>query len=908
MSEKKVVIASKTRWVFAALVAFVLCVAGSVPAIAQTSTITLASGAGVTFPFYGATVEDPSVEVSRNNGVTWMPAYAGQNPWGASPFAGATWTQALPQLRGNPEPLRYRITFSMPAGFTSPSLSGRVWSDDQTAAVVLNGAPILTIPSGPATYPLGSGVQPFATANPALFLSGMNILEFATVNLGGVGGITFSGNVSWQGGFYPPVISRISPAAGPSSGNTVVTITGSNFVPGSTSFGRFASSASCSSTTQCTITTAPGRGLVQLHANTPYGTSVSTLASEYTFTQDTPCANLITGATLATGTRLSSVAAADFNRDGRLDLAVTNQVSNDVTILLNTPGDGGQWGQPLVFQPATQVLAGTRPEFVAVNDFNSDHVADLAVANDHSNNVSILLGIQSGGFAAPIQTAVGTSPYHLATADFNGDGRADLAVPNYTSRTISILLGTGTGTFSRAASLAVAGNPRSVAIGDFNGDGAMDLVSANQATHDVSVFLGTGAGTFGARTSYPADSTPEFVAVSDFNGDGRSDLAVTNADANNLSILLGTGSGAFIRGAVAYAGAVPFALGVSDFNGDGASDLAVANLGGDVSLLLGTGAGTFDAPLNFAAGDTPFGLALGDFNGDGRGDVAVGNQGSNDVSILLYPYTLVHTGNMLVPEMPRSIQVPVFREGGGSTGCTVTIDYATKDGTATAGADYLATSGTLTFEPGVETLSVDITLVDDAIAEPVETFSLVLSNPSAGVDLPSLAAASTITIVDDPIVAVPGPIAVDATSTAGTTVTFTATVLDPTHAGPVTCSPASGSTFAIGTTTVTCSATNIFGQTGSAGFTVTVHGASAQTDALLSSVAALGPDGNGLSSKLNAVQSALAKGNTQAACGSLNAFTQQVEAKVKSHQLTTAQAAELLAAATRIASTIGCSN
>jgi len=131
-------------------------------------------------------------------------------------------------------------------------------------------------------------------------------------------------------------------------------------------------------------------------------------------------------------------------------------------------------------------------------------------------------------------------------------------------------------------------------------------------------------------------------------------------------------------------------------------------------------------------------------------------------------------------------------------------------------------------------------------------------------------------------------------------------VVDPTRAGPVTCSPASGSLFAIGTTTVTCSATNIFGQTGSASFTVTVRGAAAQTDALLALVADLGPAADGLSSKLEAVQSALARGNSQAACGSLNAFTQQVEAKVKSRKLTAAEGDELLAAAARIAVTIGC--
>jgi hypothetical protein len=180
-------------------------VAASTSAAAQeTTTITLASGAGITLPYYGATVPDPSVQVSRDGGATWMPAHATQDPWGDSPFAGATWVEPQPQLRGNPESLRYRISFFLPSGIAAPSLTGRVSADDQTAAVIVNGTAIYALPSGWAVWPQGCCTHDYATTDASLFVCGTNVLEFDTVNLGGVGGITFSANVSWQGGSATP--------------------------------------------------------------------------------------------------------------------------------------------------------------------------------------------------------------------------------------------------------------------------------------------------------------------------------------------------------------------------------------------------------------------------------------------------------------------------------------------------------------------------------------------------------------------------------------------------------------------------------------------------------------------------------------------------------------------------------
>jgi predicted NUDIX family NTP pyrophosphohydrolase len=140
----------------------------------------------------------------------------------------------------------------------------------------------------------------------------------------------------------------------------------------------------------------------------------------------------------AAGTYPRSVAVGDFNGDGIPDLAVANEGSDDVSVLLGN-GDGS-------FQAAQSFAAGRGPVSVAVGDFNGDGIPDLAVANNFSSGsgtVSVLLGNGDGSFQAAASYPVGSSPWSVAVGDFNGDGFPDLAVNNETSNDVSILLNDG---------------------------------------------------------------------------------------------------------------------------------------------------------------------------------------------------------------------------------------------------------------------------------------------------------------------------------------------------------------------------------------------------------------------------------------------------------------------------------
>src|SRR5262245_7663306 len=156
----------------------------------------------------------------------------------------------------------------------------------------------------------------------------------------------------------------------------------------------------------------------------------------------------------------------------------------------------------------SDVAVGTHPTSVAVGNFNGG-APDLAVANEGSNSVSILLGNGFGQFTLVPHVAVGSLPSSVVTGNFNGDAFTDLAVASVGDDNIAIKLGEGTGAFTAAGTVSTGTNsdPRAIATGDFNNDGKTDLVSANQGSSTVSVHLGDGTGGFAA------DPTPKDVSI-----------------------------------------------------------------------------------------------------------------------------------------------------------------------------------------------------------------------------------------------------------------------------------------------------------------------------------------------------------------------------------------------------------
>jgi VCBS repeat-containing protein len=252
----------------------------------------------------------------------------------------------------------------------------------------------------------------------------------------------------------------------------------------------------------------------------------------------------------------------------------------------------------------------------------------------------VLLGGNGASFTRQPDLTIGGTPWSVAVADFNGDSDPDLAVANQLSNNVSVLLGGVGGGFTRQTpDLAVGLGPTSVAVGDFNGDHDPDLAVANQFDGTVSVLLGTaGGGGFSGPT--PAGnyngSDPVSVAVGDFNGDGDPDLAVGDMSPGEVLVLLGSAGGSFTGPTTLTVDSGVSSVAVGDFNRDGDPDLAVANYNlGRVSVLLGGAGGSFGGPTNFAAGSGSPSVAVGDFNRDGKPDFAVASYNSDTVSVRL---------------------------------------------------------------------------------------------------------------------------------------------------------------------------------------------------------------------------------------------------------------------------------
>jgi hypothetical protein len=348
-----------------------------------------------------------------------------------------------------------------------------------------------------------------------------------------------------------------------------------------------------------------------------------------------------------TGNGSYSVVTGDFNGDGILDLAVTNSLSNTVSILL---GNGNGTFTATQNGPAT----GNGPLGIVAGDFNGDGIVDLAVANSLSNTVTILLGNGDGTFTAAADSPnTGNSPTYIAVGDFNGDGKLDLAAVNSTGigSSMTILLGNGDGTFTAMPDSPANGYDLGpVVVGDFNRDGNLDLAVKDEYGGTLMILLGKGDGTFNFFWSIPIQvyTNDQNLVTGDFNGDGNLDLAVVNAGNDTVEIFLGNGDGTFTAAADSpNSGNSPTSIAVGDFNGDGNLDMAVTNAGGNpITILLGNGDGTFttapNTPPNFAASP----IAVGDWNGDGISDLAMLNININSVMLLTTSLTETATASV----------------------------------------------------------------------------------------------------------------------------------------------------------------------------------------------------------------------------------------------------------------------
>ena len=374
----------------------------------------------------------------------------------------------------------------------------------------------------------------------------------------------------------------------------------------------------------------------------------------------------------------SGVVIADFDGDGKLDLAVANGGAGNVSIFFGN-GDG-------TFQAATSFDAGVSPAALSKGDFNNDGKPDLAVFQPGDTNtlasgaMSVLLGKGDGSFQSPKITML-TVATDMAVADFDLDHKSDVAVADYDSNSgntrILVLIGKGDGTFQSPTQGATVQSTisgegvRYLALADFNDDGKPDL--GVQVIGGARILLGNGDGTFQAKPV--ATVASGFVALSveaaeDLNADGKMDLVVHSllffassgegqrSRQDHISVFLGNGdgtlqpeqivAGSFWRKSNLFAppvGSQIYSPVFADYNGDGTLDLAVWRTTFSSTFHtsqgfendLGKADGTFsNAGISFPYSTNAARIgATADLNGDQLGDLIVSDLLNNAAVVVL---------------------------------------------------------------------------------------------------------------------------------------------------------------------------------------------------------------------------------------------------------------------------------
>jgi FG-GAP-like repeat len=309
-------------------------------------------------------------------------------------------------------------------------------------------------------------------------------------------------------------------------------------------------------------------------------------------------------AQITVGGRPLALAARDFNGDGRRDLATANSGGGSISILLGR-GDG-----TFAVSHHIDLSSVSRPFSIAAADFNRDGHLDIATPLHGFVRVAVLLGNGNGTFTRAADLPVPFDNGNLvgiAVADFNLDAHPDLAVSDHYFSDVIVFLGRGDGTFAGGRREGVGIRPTNVEIGDFDHDGRPDIATANDIsfTEQVSLLLGNGDGSFQpVRFVGLWHTNAQAIAVTagDFDGDCRSDLATADGatgEMPSIAVLLGDGAAGFESVQPFEAGMAPYLLAAADFNGDGASDLAIPNRDdypGTVSVALSTITGHCGTP------------------------------------------------------------------------------------------------------------------------------------------------------------------------------------------------------------------------------------------------------------------------------------------------------------------------
>jgi hypothetical protein len=228
----------------------------------------------------------------------------------------------------------------------------------------------------------------------------------------------------------------------------------------------------------------------------------------------------------AAGNSVASIAVADFNGDGKPDVLLADDtlVGEPGTVRLLTGNGDGRFKAPV------DVSTPLAPSSVVAADFNGDGKIDFACIGSLGGGAFLRFGNGDGTFGPATHFDTAGAGMALAVGDFNGDGKPDLAVGNDGNLTAAALINNGQGAFTTVGPYVVAASAQAVVVGDFNSDGYADMATFGGLGDEVNLLLSDGHGSFrDGGIVHPGGSAlvyPTAGVVGDFNHDGKPDLAL----------------------------------------------------------------------------------------------------------------------------------------------------------------------------------------------------------------------------------------------------------------------------------------------------------------------------------------------------------------------------------------------
>ncbi len=515
-----------------------------------------------------------------------------------------------------------------------------------------------------------------------------------------------------------PSITNFTPIA--AAPNSIITINGFNFsssLSGNTIwFGSAKATVITASST--TLTVRVPHGAIVAPITLTYGGYTTTSQQQFvptfsgnpgiTATSFTSRIDIVSG---VIGSR--SIELADFDEDGKVDLSVIaassdrlNQYRNTSTLTNFTSVN---------FLNTTNNITGAQPWQHVVADFDNDGKLDMAVTNANSNTVSVFRNTSSLNNisnAVKVDFTTGTLPYGISAGDIDGDGFIDLVITNLSSNSISVLKNSSTeGTINFAAKVdfTTLVQPISAVVTELDGDGKADIIVSCFGSNQLSIFRNVSStgvintNSLSTRSDISSGISPFSITSADIDGDGKNDIVVPNYSGNNISVLRNTSTSGTILFATALTfttQSAPSNVGFGDVDGDGKADLLVTNQSSNsISVFPNnstSGTIALGTPVNIAHTGGPISLVLGDMNNDARPDLVVANNTGNSVSVLLNntvaPSPTTASTNLILSAITANSITLNWNNGNGSRRIVVARASSSTNTQPTDGAEYTASS------------------------------------------------------------------------------------------------------------------------------------------------------------------------------------------------------------------------